>query len=1044
MSTVINTNLASLFAQNSLTNAQNNLATSVQRLSSGLRINSAKDDAAGLAISQNMQSQINGTNQSINNLSNATNLLQTADSSLSTIQDMLLQLKQLSVQGYDGSLNATQKADIVTQMQDLNTEINATASRTQFNGINLLTSGSSIDNVNSDLTSGTVLSNTKVAVSTTSGLGSVGGVLADTAYTAVGGNGVATTFTIALDATKQNSTPGTYTFQANGANLTMTGTWNGVAQSQTVVINPAAGNNPGGALNPQDQTLDFSNFGVKINLHSQIAAGATESGQQLAASIVAASNQLTINGQVGQISNLQLGGVAPGTYQMSYDNVGNIASVGLPANIASGATTLPSVGNTTTVTGVNFTGGSGTGATGSVTYDSNGKVTGITMTSSNATYKAGDVLSSAAQGTAATDRATFGALAAGDSITVAGLTLTAGTTALAAVDVANAFVHLAAGATAQYGKTGSAVFGSGLGGGVSTATQIGTFSGTLAGWGTATAVVTGGSNNQLDLTATAVGLQGTVGSPTTAAISGGTLTNVSTHAVNTTNTPGVAASYTNAGLSITAGPPSVNTALAAGDQLTVDGLTLTATGAMSATDVAAAFAAASTASAGTTTLSNYVSGNGHVDGLRGGFAITAGTGTQGAGSGLVFTATTAGAVGGPTITGTAAGKLTLATPTLVAGGTAAINTVAFGNLAAGDSFTLAGQTYTASQYTSGTDLATAFASNSAGTKGSFNGTTLTGYSIAAGVTGQAVLTATGNSVGAVTPTIVQGILTTASVLPTVAQTTAGTLTMGALSGIAVSTLSNTTGSNQLTLTGQINGQTVKQSVTLTDNAANSVESVNFSAFGVKFDINSNQAQSANDLGFALANLNGGSSTGTYSTSGAGRPGQIVVATGNNSNLQFQSGANSSAFIDIQTLNVQTGTTGANAGTSSEMMTLGTDITGTGANGSADGTLGSLGANDTIASWQAAFQATAAAVDKAVDYISTQRATYGSQMNRLSYISSNLTAQSTNLQTSKSSITDTNFAAETATLTKGQIMQQAATAMLAQANQMPNVILSLLK
>ena len=102
MPTVINTNLASLYAQNNLTNAQNNLAQSVQRLSSGLRINGAKDDAAGMAISQNMQSQINGTNQSIQNLANATNLLQTADSSLSTIQDMLLRLKQLATQGFDG------------------------------------------------------------------------------------------------------------------------------------------------------------------------------------------------------------------------------------------------------------------------------------------------------------------------------------------------------------------------------------------------------------------------------------------------------------------------------------------------------------------------------------------------------------------------------------------------------------------------------------------------------------------------------------------------------------------------------------------------------------------------------------------------------------------------------------------------------------------------------------------------------------------------------------------------------------------------------
>jgi len=132
MPTVINTNLASLFAQNSLSNAQNNLAQSVQRLSSGLRINTAKDDAAGLSIAQNMQSQINGTNQSIRNLSDATNLLQVSDSSLSTVQDMLLRLKQLATQGYDGSLNGNQRLNLVQEMKELNAEINATASRTNL------------------------------------------------------------------------------------------------------------------------------------------------------------------------------------------------------------------------------------------------------------------------------------------------------------------------------------------------------------------------------------------------------------------------------------------------------------------------------------------------------------------------------------------------------------------------------------------------------------------------------------------------------------------------------------------------------------------------------------------------------------------------------------------------------------------------------------------------------------------------------------------------------------------------------------------------
>ena len=174
MPTVINTNLASLFAQNSLSSAQNNLAQSVQRLSSGLRINGAKDDAAGLSISQNMQGQINGTNQSIRNLSDATNLLQVADSSLATVQDMILRMKQLAVQGYDGSLSISQKLNIVQELKDLNAEINATAQRTAFNGINLLTSGSSIDLVNSDLKAGAALSNTAVSVNrSTQTIGSV-------------------------------------------------------------------------------------------------------------------------------------------------------------------------------------------------------------------------------------------------------------------------------------------------------------------------------------------------------------------------------------------------------------------------------------------------------------------------------------------------------------------------------------------------------------------------------------------------------------------------------------------------------------------------------------------------------------------------------------------------------------------------------------------------------------------------------------------------------------------------------------------------------
>ena len=672
MSTVINTNLASLFAQNSLSNAQNNLATSVQRLSSGLRINSAKDDAAGLSIAQNMQSQINGTNQSIRNLSDATNLLQVADSSLSTIQDMLLRLKQLATQGYDGSLSAGQKLNIVQEMKDLNNEINATAQRTQFNGINLLTSGASVDLVNSDFKPGNTVSNTAIAPLYTSANlayydalngGATTKTLGDSAYTGT----TDSTFTITLDSSKLQSTPGTYTLTSNGANLTLAGTINGKTASQTITLQDIAGNVQNGVTQVQSQDINFSDFGIALHVNQTVDTGYTETGAQLASSIITkaggtatvvgstVAGSLAIAGKSGSISDVRLAGTAPGTYTLSYTkDAGSLYSLD-----------TTNVGKLSTST-----------ASASTSY------TGKTITDG-----------------------------AGHSATV---TITTGATA-----------------------------------------------------------------------------------------------------------------YDISSITITSG-----------------------------------------------------------------------------GSGF-----------------------------------------------AGDA-------------------------------------TLT---IAAGWDGTSA---------------------------------------AAISTIKVSQLTNLTTNNALTMTGTVDGITTTQSVNLSDNAANKTETINFSSFGVSFDIHSFQYQNADQIGYELSTMNSNSNS---------TAGQLVVSNGANSALKFQSGANSDAFIQINTLNVQTGSTGITAGSANEMITLGNRIKESGA-----GNLGALGLGDTLDTWQTAFKNAAAAVDSALDYISARRATFGSQMNRLSYISTNLTAQSTNLQNSRSAIIDTDFASETAKLTKGQIMQQAATAMLAQANQMPNVILSLLK
>ncbi len=207
MPTVINTNLASLYAQNNLSNAQNSLANSVRALSSGLRINSAKDDAAGLAISQSMQDQINGVNQARRNMNDAVNLIQVADTSMGTIHDMLLRLKTLATQGYDGSLSASQRTQIVDEINELNTEINNTAARTKFNSNSLIAATVGQDRTNSSLVAGT---NNLLATNGTAGatLGSITGISINTAavgtFTLNGAGGAVT-----LSGTVTNSYGGT-------------------------------------------------------------------------------------------------------------------------------------------------------------------------------------------------------------------------------------------------------------------------------------------------------------------------------------------------------------------------------------------------------------------------------------------------------------------------------------------------------------------------------------------------------------------------------------------------------------------------------------------------------------------------------------------------------------------------------------------------------------------------------------------------------------------------------------------------------------------
>ena len=138
MPQIINSNIASLNAQRNLNMSQTSLNTSLERLSSGLRINSAKDDAAGLAISERMTSQIRGLNQAVRNANDGISLAQTAEGALGEIGNNLQRIRELAIQSANATNSASDRAALQAEVSQLTSEISRVASQTQFNGLNLL------------------------------------------------------------------------------------------------------------------------------------------------------------------------------------------------------------------------------------------------------------------------------------------------------------------------------------------------------------------------------------------------------------------------------------------------------------------------------------------------------------------------------------------------------------------------------------------------------------------------------------------------------------------------------------------------------------------------------------------------------------------------------------------------------------------------------------------------------------------------------------------------------------------------------------------
>ena len=292
MASFINTNLASLNAQRNLTTSQSSLATSLQRLSSGLRINSAKDDAAGLAIADRLTSQINGSNQAARNANDGISLAQTAEGDLAQIGTNLQRIRELAVQASNGSNSASDRASLNNEASQLSAEIDRVAANSSFNGVKLLdgsfTSQSfqiganntandsiTINSIGSARTTalGGVGSTTSASTASSTGLSALsagnltlnGAQVGSSAAGPLPGQGTASAFSIAAAINAVSSTSGV---TATTVNATITG---GTGATATAV---AAGS--------------FQVNGVDVGA---IAAGGNVAGQ--GANTAAAINKIT-------------------------------------------------------------------------------------------------------------------------------------------------------------------------------------------------------------------------------------------------------------------------------------------------------------------------------------------------------------------------------------------------------------------------------------------------------------------------------------------------------------------------------------------------------------------------------------------------------------------------------------------------------------------------------------------------------------------------------------------------------------------------------
>jgi flagellin len=373
MAAFINTNTASLNSQRNLNTSQSSLTTSLQRLSSGLRINSAKDDAAGLAISERMTSQIRGNDQAARNANDGISLAQTAEGDMAQIGTNLQRMRELAVQSSNASNSAGDRAALDNEAQQLSSEIDRVASSSSFNGVKLLdgTFNAQTFQVGANSTSNDRITINSIASARTSSLGgsgtststSVTGT-ATTAALAAGdltlngqqvgasstgaaaGQSAASAFSVAAAINSVSSSSGvTATAQTNTVTGAAASAFVAVASGATTTINGiqvgtiAAGGNAVG---------QGANTAAAINLVSaQSGVTATADNAGLVTLSAADGRDITVGAGLTAAGTGLTPATTHGTIKLSSNNAagivasgGAVASAGLTAGTTAPTTTL--------------------------------------------------------------------------------------------------------------------------------------------------------------------------------------------------------------------------------------------------------------------------------------------------------------------------------------------------------------------------------------------------------------------------------------------------------------------------------------------------------------------------------------------------------------------------------------------------------------------------------------------------------------------------------------------------------------------------------